>query len=76
MVVDPWGDVVAQMSDKLGNFLTEIDLDYVDKVREDMDCLAHMKRDLFAKMGASLVYSNYSDYIINYSLNAKLIQDN
>ena len=33
MVVDPWGDIIGQASDKEGYFLCELDLDFLDKVR-------------------------------------------
>jgi len=45
MVVDPWGDIIAQASDKEGILLCELDLDYLDKVRSNMDCLSHMRTD-------------------------------
>jgi omega-amidase len=46
MVVDPWGDIIGQMSDKEGYFVCEIDLDYLDKVRGNMACLTHMRAEL------------------------------
>ena len=45
MVVDPWGDIIAQASDKEGILLCELDLDYLDRVRSNMDCLSHMRTD-------------------------------
>lgn len=48
MVVDPWGQIVAQMSDTEGVFIADIDLDYVNEVRENMDCLSHFKKELLA----------------------------
>lgn len=45
MVVDPWGDIIAQCSDKEGFTLCELDLDYLDKVRSNMNCIAHMRTD-------------------------------
>ena len=45
MVVDPWGDIVAQCSDKEGFALCELDLDYLDKVRSNMNCLSHIRTD-------------------------------
>ena len=47
MVIDPWGEIIGQMSDKEGFFVCEIDLEYLDKVRGNMACLAHMRKDLF-----------------------------
>ena len=46
MVVDPWGDIIGQMSDKEGCFVCEIDLEYLDKVRGNMACLTHMRKDV------------------------------
>ena len=43
MVVDPWGDIIAQCSDKEGITLCELDFDYLDKVRSNMNCLSHMR---------------------------------
>ena len=45
MVVDPWGDIIAQASDKEGILLCELDLDYLDRVRSNMDCLSHMRTE-------------------------------
>ena len=39
MVVDPWGDVIGQMSDQEGVFLAQLDMDYLDQVRSNMNCL-------------------------------------
>lgn len=39
MVVDPWGDVIGQMSDREGFFVCEIDFDYLDKIRGNMLCI-------------------------------------
>ena len=45
MVVDPWGDIIAQCSDKEGYTLCELDLNYLDTVRSNMNCLSHMRTD-------------------------------
>ena len=39
MVIDPWGDMIAQMSDREGYFVCELDFEYLDKVRGNMLCL-------------------------------------
>lgn len=46
LVVDPWGDIIAQSSDKTGYILCEIDLDYLDEVRSNMNCLNHVRTKL------------------------------
>ena len=43
MVVDPWGDIIAQASDKPGYILCEMDLEYLDIVRSNMNCLSHAR---------------------------------
>ena len=45
MVVDPWGDIIAQCSDKEGLTLCELDLEYLDKVRSNMNCMHHMRTE-------------------------------
>ena len=46
MVVDPYGDIIAQNSDKEGVTICELDLDYLDKVRSNMNCLTRMRTDV------------------------------
>lgn len=48
MVVDPWGDIIGQASDQEGIFLCQLDLDYLDKVRQQMNCLTHMRDELLS----------------------------
>ena len=43
MVVDPWGDIIAQASDSVSYFLCEMDLEYLDEVRSNMNCLTHIR---------------------------------
>lgn len=30
MVIDPWGDMIGQMSDREGYFVCELDFEYLD----------------------------------------------
>ena len=46
-VIDPWGCVVAECSDKVGFITAEIDLDYVAKRREGMPVWQHRRSDLY-----------------------------
>ena len=46
MVVDPWGDIIGQCSDQEGAIMCELDLDYLDKVRSQMNCLTHIRTDV------------------------------
>jgi nitrilase len=45
MVVDPWGDIIGQMSDQEGIFISELDLNYLDQVRGNMNSLTHIRTD-------------------------------
>ena len=45
MVVDPWGDIVAQCSGEEGYVLCEINLDYLHEVRANMDCISHINTE-------------------------------
>ncbi|MDO9591886.1 MAG: carbon-nitrogen hydrolase family protein [Erysipelotrichaceae bacterium] len=47
LVVSPWGDVVSRLDDQPGMLVTEIDLDYVDKVRRELPLLQHRRKDLY-----------------------------
>ena len=42
MIIDPWGDIVAGASDEEGYFVAEINLDYLNDVRSNMNCLTHI----------------------------------
>ena len=53
MIVDPWGDIVAQCSDKEGYVLCELDLGYLDRVRSNMNCLTHIRTDLLLQPDVS-----------------------
>lgn len=47
MVVDPWGNVVAQAPDRPGVILADIDLDYVDEIRRKVGTLANRRTDRY-----------------------------
>lgn len=47
MIVDPWGKVLAEISEGEGLALAEIDLDYLDQVRQNLPCLAIRRSDLY-----------------------------
>lgn len=51
LVVSPWGDVVAQMDEKPGIQITEIDLDRVDAIREQLPLLSARRTDLYELKG-------------------------
>jgi predicted amidohydrolase len=43
LIVDPWGDVLAQCGEGEGFALARLDLAYQDRVRASLPCLAHRK---------------------------------
>jgi len=43
MIVDPWGVPVARATDGEGVVLAEVDRDYLERVRREVPCLAHIK---------------------------------
>ena len=47
IAVDPWGRILTQMDEKEGIRIVELDLDYVDKVRQELPLLAHRRSDLY-----------------------------
>ena len=47
MVVDPWGTVIAQCSEGVGTLCVELDLDYLEAVRQRLPVQQHRRRDLF-----------------------------
>ena len=47
LVVSPWGDILDRMDEKEGYIITEIDLDYVEKVRRELPLLKHIRKDIY-----------------------------
>lgn len=47
MVVDPWGTVVSRSKDQPGVIYAEIDLDYLDSVRQKLPCLKNRRDDMY-----------------------------
>jgi predicted amidohydrolase len=43
IIVDPWGDVIAQCGDGEGFAMAKLDLAYQDRVRASLPCLAHRR---------------------------------
>ncbi len=43
LIVDPWGKPLARAADRECVIMAEIDLDYLDRVRQELPCLAHAK---------------------------------
>lgn len=47
IAVSPWGEVLHQLGQDAGMQMTEIDLDYVDAIRQQLPLLAARRRDLY-----------------------------
>ena len=47
IAVDPWGTILTQMDEKEGISIVELDLDYVEKVRNELPLLKHRRTDLY-----------------------------
>ena len=46
LVVSPWGNVIGRMDEKEGYKVVELDLDYVEKVRNELPMLKHLEAHL------------------------------
>ena len=46
-IVSPWGDFIAHTDEKTGIIYGDIDLDYADKVREELPLLRHRRPELY-----------------------------
>ena len=47
IITSPWGDVVGQMDEREGYMIREIDLDQVEKVREELPLLKQRREDVY-----------------------------
>ncbi|MFR3522969.1 MAG: carbon-nitrogen hydrolase family protein, partial [Clostridia bacterium] len=47
LIVSPFGEVLCELDDKENIITYEIDLDYVDKIREELPLLNHRRKDLY-----------------------------
>lgn len=48
MIIDPWGNVVAAASDTECSVITEIDLDYIKKVRNIVPSIQNRREDVYS----------------------------
>lgn len=48
MIVDPWGTVLAQSPDRDGYALATLDLDYLDRLREEFPALENRRPEAYA----------------------------
>lgn len=47
LVVDPWGKIIDKLDEKEGILIQNIDLDYIDEIRESLPLLKHRRTDLY-----------------------------
>lgn len=47
LVTNPWGEIVDKLGEKEGILISEIDLDFIDEVRESLPILSHRREDLY-----------------------------
>ena len=50
IITSPWGDVVGQMDEREGYMIREIDLDQVEKVREELPLLKQRREDVYTRV--------------------------
>ncbi|XP_041350404.1 nitrilase and fragile histidine triad fusion protein NitFhit-like isoform X2 [Gigantopelta aegis] len=50
MIVDPWGCVIAQCKEGVDVCTAEIDLEYLEKIRQDMPVWQHRRHDLYGRI--------------------------
>lgn len=51
MLVSPWGDIVKEMDEREGVIVTEIDLDYIEKIRKQLPLMYARREDLYELKG-------------------------
>jgi len=47
ILVSPWGDIVNKLDENEDTLISEIDFDYVTKIREELPLLAHRRSDIY-----------------------------
>ena len=47
LVADPWGNIISEASDKEEIIFSEIDLDFIDKIREELPLIKHRKEEVY-----------------------------
>lgn len=52
MIVDPWGRVISQCREGNDVTVAEIDLDYLNKVRQQVPIMNHKRNDLYGKLNS------------------------
>jgi len=47
IVIDPWGEIVAELDEKEGSLFTEIDLEYIERIRNQLPLLKHRRDEIY-----------------------------
>lgn len=50
LVTDPWGSIIGRLDEKEGILIQDIDLQYIDEIRESLPLLNHRRIDIY-KLG-------------------------
>jgi predicted amidohydrolase len=48
MIIDPWGTVLARAPEKESIIIADIDLSYIEKVRNNIPCFNHRRPDVYS----------------------------
>lgn len=73
MVVDPWGNVVAQCSENTNIATAELNLDYIQNIRTSMPIWQHRRNDLYRALKPKRMLEDQQEYTFG---NAVLNSDN
>lgn len=47
LIVDPWGSVINELGEEEGILLEEVDLERVQKIRQELPLIKHLRKDLY-----------------------------
>ncbi|MCR1933089.1 carbon-nitrogen hydrolase family protein [Clostridium tepidum] len=47
LITSPWGDIIAKLGAQEDILFSEIDLDYENKIREELPLLKHIRKDIY-----------------------------
>ena len=47
LITNPWGSIISKLDEKEGILIQDIDLEYIDEIRESLPLLRHRREDLY-----------------------------
>lgn len=47
LIADPWGSIISRLDEKEGILIQDIDLQYIDEIRESLPLLKHRREDIY-----------------------------